>query len=232
MSVAPLPSKAPSKYENPKLIWLQCNGTFGIRQTQRSVFLLPSCSSEQRVCVCQPLNGGLPRSVFAGQLRRNSIVCPTEFYGETSPSCCFLGVLPRKVQILEACRVTFDFPAATWMPTSIYIYKDASNVNPINICPGLITSCCLTFGNEFKQTKQLEVNLRTFLLAAVMMINWAQSFRKLIKDIESTWHSTVVLVLLEAKKDLLITALLFSMERGIMSKVCVCLCVWWWGWWG
>lgn len=79
VSFAPLPSKAPQKYENPKLIWLQCFGTFGIRQTQRSVFLLQSCSSEQRVCLCQPLNGGLPRSVFEGQLRRNSIVCPTEF---------------------------------------------------------------------------------------------------------------------------------------------------------
>lgn len=159
VSVAPLPSKTPPKYENPKLIWLQCFGTFGIRQTQRSIFLLPSCSSEQRVCLCQPLNGGLPGSVFAGQLRRNSIVCPTEFYGETSPSCCFLGDLPCKVQVPEGRGVTFNFSAAI-LTALMYIYINTYDVNHMNICVLLAnvedqpSPAAWHLGNGLRQTKQ------------------------------------------------------------------------------
>lgn len=64
-----------------------------------------------------------------GQLRRNSIVCPTEFNGETSPSCCFLGVLPRSVQVPTGRGVTF-IPQRQLK----CIYVDTSDVNHINIC--------------------------------------------------------------------------------------------------
>lgn len=56
-----------------------------------------------------------------------------------------------------------------------------------------------------------------------MMINCAQSFRKLIKGSESTWHSTEGWDCWRKKKKkerlwLITHALVFSVVRGIMSK--------------
>lgn len=117
----------------------------------------PAAASGESVCASRRAAACQDR-VFAGQLRRNSIVCPTEFYGETSPSCCFLGVLPRKVQVPEGRGVTFQFSATS----------DAKRINasrffsrqcrrPTSFCRPDIR----VMGSEKPSSPVIEVHLRT-----------------------------------------------------------------------